>query len=186
MNDNTKIKKDSSKIISNIQNNLLNEDWILMKLAEISNYEPNEKLDKSISLDTKIIIQQCKINIIESFWNYFLKNVNITNDQLLYYKEENDLISNTSYPIQLKDTLLPLDYATFEKDALIFKKLKSKSIVLLENENPLIRIDYADFPNLGIWTKTNAPFICIEPWNGYADVIDTQSKLSEKDGIQIA
>ena len=93
MNDNSKIKKDSSKIISNIQNNLLNEDWILMKLAEISNYEPNEKLDKSISLDTKIIIQQCKINIIESFWNYFLKNVNITNDQLLYYKEENDLIS---------------------------------------------------------------------------------------------
>jgi galactose mutarotase-like enzyme len=99
---------------------------------------------------------------------------------------ENDLISNTSYRIQLKDKLLPLDYATFEKDALILKKLKSKSIVLLENENPLIRIDYADFPNLGIWTKTNAPFICIEPWNGYADVIDTQSKISEKDGIQIA
>jgi hypothetical protein len=92
MNDNTKIKKDSSKIISNIQNNLLNEDWILMKLAEISNYEPNEKLDKSISLETKIIIQQCKIGIIESFWNYFLKNINISNDQILYYKEENHLI----------------------------------------------------------------------------------------------
>jgi hypothetical protein len=93
MNDNLNIKKDSSKIISNIQNNLLKEDWILMKLDEISKYESNEKFNKTISLETKIIIQQCKINIIESFWNYFLKNVHITNNQLLYFKEEKELIS---------------------------------------------------------------------------------------------
>ena len=93
MNDNINIKKDSSKVISNIQNNLLKEDWILMKLDEISKYESNENFNKTISLETKIIIQQCKINIIESFWNYFLKNVNITNNQLLYFKEEKELIS---------------------------------------------------------------------------------------------
>lgn len=92
MNGNINIKKDSSKVISNIQNNLLNEEWILMKLDEISNYESNEKFDKIISFEIKIIIQQCKINIIESFWNYFLKNVNITNNQLLYFKEEKELI----------------------------------------------------------------------------------------------
>ena len=93
MNDNINIKKDSSKVISNIQNNLLKEDWILMKLDEISKYESNENFNKTISLETKIIIQQCKINIIESFWNYFLKNVNITNNQLLFFKEEKELIS---------------------------------------------------------------------------------------------
>ena len=93
MNVNINIKKDSSKVISNIQNNLLNQDWILIKLDEISKYESNEKFNKTISLETKIIIQQCKINIIESFWNYFLKNVNITNNQLLYFKEEKELIS---------------------------------------------------------------------------------------------
>ena len=93
MNDIKKIKKDNSKIISDIQNNLLNEEWILMKLGEISNYEPNEKLNKVISLETKIIIQQCKIEIIESFWKYFLKNINISNEQLLYYKEDDCLIS---------------------------------------------------------------------------------------------
>ena len=93
MNGNINIKKDSSKVVLNIQNNLLKEDWILMKLDEISKYESNEKFNKTISLETKIIIQQCKINIIESFWNYFLKNVNITNNQLLYYKKEKELIS---------------------------------------------------------------------------------------------
>ena len=93
MNGNINIKKDSSKVVLNIQNNLLKEDWILMKLDEISKYESNEKFNKTISLETKIIIQQCKINIIESFWNYFLKNVNITNNQLLYFKEEKELIS---------------------------------------------------------------------------------------------
>ena len=99
---------------------------------------------------------------------------------------ENDLLSNTSYPIELREKLMTLDYATFENDALIFKELHSKSITLLEKKIPILKVSFQDFHNLGIWTKINAPFICIEPWLGYSDVFDSNGVLSEKNGIQIA
>jgi galactose mutarotase-like enzyme len=38
---------------------------------------------------------------------------------------------------------------------------------------------------LGIWTKKDAPFICIEPWLGIADNANTSGKIEEKEGIQI-
>jgi galactose mutarotase-like enzyme len=38
---------------------------------------------------------------------------------------------------------------------------------------------------LGIWTKKDAPFICIEPWNGYADSDNSNGNLYEKAGIII-
>lgn len=99
---------------------------------------------------------------------------------------ENDLLSSSFFPIELNQKLMPLDYSKFEKDALIFKELKSKTITLLENKTPILKVSFADFPNLGIWTKINAPFICIEPWLGYSDVFMSNCILSEKDGIHIA
>jgi galactose mutarotase-like enzyme len=38
---------------------------------------------------------------------------------------------------------------------------------------------------LGIWTKSQAPFICIEPWIGFADTIENNGNLEEKEGIKI-
>lgn len=99
---------------------------------------------------------------------------------------ENDLLSNTSYPIELREKLMTLDYAIFENDALIFKELHSKSMTLLEKKIPILKVSFLDFQNLGIWTKINAPFICIEPWLGYSDVFDSNGVLLEKNGIQIA
>jgi galactose mutarotase-like enzyme len=83
------------------------------------------------------------------------------------------------------DNQVPLNYSLFEKDALIFKKLESKSITILENQNPLLRVRFDDFPNLGIWTKVNAPFLCIEPWLGYSDTVHSTGNILEKEGIQL-
>ncbi len=107
-------------------------------------------------------------------------------ENLLCYSLKNDLISETTSKIQLFNKKLPLDYTLFENDALIFKKLNSKSITIIENEKPNIKIDFDDFPNLGIWTKPNAKFICIEPWFGYSDTNNCSGKIVEKEGIQFA
>jgi hypothetical protein len=40
-------------------------------------------------------------------------------------------------------------------------------------------------PSFGIWTKMNAPFLCIEPWFGYSDSIESTGNFMEKEGIQI-
>jgi galactose mutarotase-like enzyme len=67
---------------------------------------------------------------------------------------------------------------------LIFKTLQSKEIAILENNKPFLKIAFEDFENLGIWTKVNASFICLEPWLGYSDTIHSKGTISEKEGIQ--
>ena len=106
-------------------------------------------------------------------------------ESLEYYLLENDLISNQTKKLEVQNKQITLNYELFKNDALIFKALKSKSLTILENKNPILRVDFEDFPSLGIWTKMNAPFLCIEPWFGYSDTNENSGNLFEKEGIQI-
>jgi galactose mutarotase-like enzyme len=119
-------------------------------------------------------------NNFESYELLFEKSEN-----LLVSKLENDLISNTTYKLPLENNSLPLKYSLFENDALIFKTIESKSVTIAENYIPFLKVHYNDFPSLGIWTKSQAPFICIEPWIGYADTVENNGNLEEKEGIKI-
>ncbi len=115
------------------------------------------------------------------------------NYELLFEKSEklivstlqNDLISNATYILPMENNSLRLNYSLFENDALIFKTIESKSVSITENKIPFLKVHYNDFPSLGIWTKSQAPFICIEPWIGYADTIENNGNLEDKEGIQI-
>ena len=106
-------------------------------------------------------------------------------ESLKYYLLENDLISNKTKTLELLNKQVTLNYPLFENDALIFKTLESNSVTILENAKPKFRVDFKDFPSLGIWTKMNAPFLCIEPWFGYSDTNESSGNLFEKEGIQI-
>jgi galactose mutarotase-like enzyme len=120
--------------------------------------------------------------LTENFENYSLLFDN--NNSLMSYQLENDLLSDKTFEIKTEKNNLPLSYSLFEKDALIFKEIKSKSITLIENKKPLIKVNYEDFLHLGLWTKPNAKFICIEPWLGYSDTNDTSGNIMEKEAIQ--
>ena len=108
-----------------------------------------------------------------------------TDENLTCYQLKNDLLSEKTKQIELVKNRLPLTYSLFENDALIFKKLKSKQIQILETGIPILNFAFKDFPNFGIWTKINAPFICLEPWVGYSDVLNTTGNILEKEGIQL-
>ncbi|MFZ4679486.1 MAG: aldose 1-epimerase family protein [Flavobacterium sp.] len=108
-----------------------------------------------------------------------------TDENLTCHQLENDLLSEKTKQIELVNNRLPLTYSLFENDALILKKLKSKQIQIVENGIPILNFTFKDFPNFGIWTKINAPFICLEPWVGYSDVLNTNGNILEKEGIQL-
>ena len=116
---------------------------------------------------------------------------NFENYSLEFEKEEpleytlldNDLVSTQTETIVTNSNSVPLNYKLFERDALIFKKLQSNSLTILDKEKPLLKVNFEDFPNLGIWTKVGAPFICIEPWFGYSDTIESNGNLFEKEGV---
>lgn len=72
----------------------------------------------------------------------------------------------------------------FYKDAIVFKTLRSTSVQLLsdKSEHGFI-FDFTGFPFLGIWAAKNADFVCIEPWCGIADSVDTNQHIKTKEGI---
>lgn len=95
---------------------------------------------------------------------------------------ENDLLSDKKLTLAVENRVLPLSYDLFRNDALILTGHTSRSLKIAKNGNPFLKVAFSDFPHLGIWTKENAPFLCIEPWQGYSDTQKATGNLIEKEG----
>ena len=93
-------------------------------------------------------------------------------------------MSNQRLPI-IKDTCtLPLYDKYFTVDALVFKDLVSRSATLRNRKTGrTVRIDFPDAKYFVIWHKPNAPYICLEPWDGVQDTVDADGDLTHKEGI---
>ena len=78
-----------------------------------------------------------------------------------------------------------LDSHTFDNDALIMKGITSNRISLInaDKRKRLLTMDFTGFPYLAIWSKPNAPFICIEPWYSTADSIRGTGVFTQKQDI---
>lgn len=98
---------------------------------------------------------------------------------------ENELFNGKTTFVKSRIGNIPLSYSLFEKDALVFNHLKSNEVSILKENNPYLKIDFESFPFLGIWTKQNAPFLCIEPWYGHADEKISNGNIYTKKDVQI-
>lgn len=119
--------------------------------------------------------------ISDKFENYSLE-FNSADTFETHHLENESFIGKTTL-VDTKNNAIALNYALFEKDALVFKSLKSNEVTLKNNDKAILKVNYDHFPYLGIWTKQNAPFLCIEPWCGLADGLNHNGNLEEKEGI---
>ncbi len=78
--------------------------------------------------------------------------------------------------LQLRDDL-------FEQDALIWDAVRARSVRYGAETGPQLRVDFADTPMLGIWTKPGAAYVCIEPWHGIADPEGFTGDFTAKPGV---
>lgn len=86
--------------------------------------------------------------------------------------------------IEYKDlSRIDLNYKYFEIDAIVIPGIKSRKVKLVNKDNKGIEFSYNGFNTLAIWTKPNAPFVCLEPWKGYADHSDSDYDFKKKDDI---
>ncbi|MEO5593282.1 MAG: aldose 1-epimerase family protein [Chitinophagaceae bacterium] len=96
------------------------------------------------------------------------------------------LIETMSTEVFNQSNKLPLSKELFQKDALVFKGLSSNSVVVKCDKNTHgLLFDFTGFPYLGIWAAKNADFVCIEPWCGIADSVNTDQQLINKEGIHV-
>ena len=131
---------------------------------------------KEASIHQERLIKKCAEVYADS-------NKNLFDGKETIYITIDDLVQKKLLPSE--NGKINLDYALFEKDALVFKHLKSDKLTLLKNNQPYISVEFKGFPYLGIWTKPNAPFLCIEPWCGLADNVNHNGNIYEKEGIQL-
>jgi galactose mutarotase-like enzyme len=93
------------------------------------------------------------------------------------------LLTPEARPTPISHRRLALVDSLFRDDVIIFDKIRSRSVTYGADDGPRIRVSYPDAPYLGIWTKPQADFICIEPWHGVADPVGFSGDFSEKPGI---
>lgn len=81
---------------------------------------------------------------------------------------------------------LPLRYDTFDGDALIFPRLRSRGVTLRSRRTGAgAAMEFTGFCDFGIWTPAGrrAPFVCLEPWQGMAAVAGETGNFEDKPDI---
>lgn len=96
---------------------------------------------------------------------------------------EGPYIGEETVEVQHNKTI-QLNRTIFNQDALIFQDVKStKAVLSHSNTDYKVEVEYKDFPHLGIWAKPGADFVCIEPWQGLADLVGHNKEIRDKKGI---
>lgn len=80
---------------------------------------------------------------------------------------------------------LPIRNGMFNADAYIFKNdLKSRRVTIRnKRHNNYLSVGFEGFNYLGLWAKTDAPYVCIEPWLGCADTAGNVTEYADKEGV---
>lgn len=100
----------------------------------------------------------------------------------LHSLDKNGLFAETS-KVNIKT--IQISKNTFDNDALIYSNFIKNTVKLSEKgSNRNIKVDFEEFPWLGIWSKPGASYICLEPWCGHADISGFNQEIQHKSGIE--
>lgn len=94
------------------------------------------------------------------------------------------LLTGETELVRNRCKLLPIEPSLFENDTQVYSSLASRAVTLRSVAHErTVRVEFADFDYLLIWTKPGAGFLCIEPWSNLPDFIDTDQDITKKPGI---
>lgn len=93
------------------------------------------------------------------------------------------LIAPDAIATPVEGRCLALRDELFLADALVFDRLASRRVAYSAPGAPTIQVAFPDMPDLGVWTKPGAGFVCIEPWQGYASPVVFDGEFARKPGV---
>ncbi len=100
------------------------------------------------------------------------------------YIPENSLISYNTINFGRNTNKLQLKKELFDNDSVIFGSLKSRKATLINNiTGREATVEFPDCPYMLIWTVPGAGYVCLEPWCGLADFVDSNYDIKVKKGI---
>jgi len=105
-------------------------------------------------------------------------------ETLSSYTLDGNCLTDVKIPIIKDCNVLPLYDKYFEKDALVFKDVKSRFVTLRNRktgEETSVRFEGFDY--FLLWHKYGAPYMCIEPWAGICNRVGATNDITKKEGI---
>ena len=153
------LNENSLKIENTVSNSGSEELWFITGSHE--GYATPEGID-----DYELVFpNEVELN------NYVLEGVFLTGETELY---------------QSGKKVFPLKDKYFVIDSLCFKDMGANSVILRHKGGDReIEIDFPVCNYFVIWHVPGAPFICLEPWTGFPDYIDTDGDITKKEGVQM-
>lgn len=95
---------------------------------------------------------------------------------------------NTAEVANREKRIIPLNRDLFRIDALIFENVRSSYVELVDLvQERTVRFSFDGFDDLAAWTLPagyDAPFICLEPWQGMGNRTGEGKELQQRHGIQ--
>jgi galactose mutarotase-like enzyme len=88
------------------------------------------------------------------------------------------------YPTQNK-RIIPLTHKMFDDDAVFLENVPDSVVLKSKKSDKWVSFDYKGMQYLGIWhtPKTEAPFVCIEPWYGRCDKVGYEGEFAQRDWV---
>ncbi|MBP3608847.1 MAG: aldose 1-epimerase family protein [Lachnospiraceae bacterium] len=84
-----------------------------------------------------------------------------------------------------EDSCVKITEDFWNEDVYIFDHQELDRVALCHGDKtPYVTIHSKGFPYFGVWTKPQAPFVCLEPWQGRCDRDGYTGELKDKDGIR--
>jgi galactose mutarotase-like enzyme len=94
------------------------------------------------------------------------------------------LVREPPEPSPIVGPVLQLSEALFADDAVILDGVISRSVRYEGDQGPSLELAWDGFRELGVWSKPDgAPFLCIEPWRGFASPVGFDGAFTDKPGL---
>jgi galactose mutarotase-like enzyme len=99
--------------------------------------------------------------------------------------QDDGLLRAAKYDTPVKARRLAPANGMFVEGAFHFETLNSRRVWFGVEGEIGIDVAFPDSPQLGIWTKPGAPYLCIEPWQGLAEQAGADGELANRPGSRI-
>jgi len=131
----------------------------------------------------------CPLNTDETLSDYELVFEKEEAFSAIPYDLENLCFSSKKHVLHKNNgNTLPLFAEMFDNDAVFFPHTNSHSVKLVHHSfGHGVKVDYPGFHSIAFWTPIggNAPFLCIEPWNGAAIYDDEDNDFINKRDVEL-
>ena len=120
------------------------------------------------------------------FEDYYLEFSEKTSVQRHLFSEVAPLMEGKAVPYALEDGLkLNLQHDLFDNDAVVLSNTSRQVSYKSANTSRSVKVYFADFKYIGFWHpgKTDAPFVCFEPWSALPATEGIQDELETKEDM---